>query len=82
MMQETHLDRALSEEFAGQADKIHALKAADPTFKNLLDRNHDLWLEIQKIQENVTPADETVLEDREKRRLSILDEISAKLREN
>jgi uncharacterized protein len=78
-MEERHLDRALSEEFAGQADKIHMLKTTDRAFKSLLERNRALWLEIQKIQENVTPADDTVLEYLEKRRLSILDEISAML---
>ena len=65
-MNDIHLDRALSEEFAGNATQIHALKAADPAFKALLEFNHELWAEIQRIQESVAPADDDVLEDLEK----------------
>jgi uncharacterized protein YdcH (DUF465 family) len=79
-MTDTHLDRALSEEFAGRSAEIHALKAADPAFGKLLERNHELWAEIQKIQESIQPAEDAVLEDMEKRRLKVLDEISVRLR--
>jgi uncharacterized protein len=78
-MSDVHLDRALSEEFAGKSAEIHALKASDPAFKVLLERNHDLWAEIQRIQESIQPAEDGVLEDIEKRRLLVLDEISARL---
>ena len=79
-MNEVYLDRALSEEFADKIAEIHVLKVADPAFKDLLHRNHSLWLEIQKIQGDLTPTDDAVLEELEKQRLAILDEISAKLR--
>ena len=78
-MNEVHLDRALSEEFADKIADIHALKVANPAFKDLLHRNHRLWLEIQKIQEDLTPTDDAVLEELEKQRLAILDEISTRL---
>jgi uncharacterized protein YdcH (DUF465 family) len=78
-MTDTHLDRALSQEFAGRSAEIHALKASDSTFGALLDRNHQLWAEIQRIQENIQPAEDAVLEDLEKRRLKVLDEISVRL---
>jgi uncharacterized protein len=78
-MSDVHLDRALSEEFAGKSAEIHALKASDPAFKALLERNHDLWAEIRGIQESIQPAEDAVLEDLEKRRLLVLDEISARL---
>lgn len=74
-----HLDRALSEEFDSRADEIHALKAKDPSFGELLERNHDLWEQIQNIQNGITPADDDVLETLEKRRLALLDEISKRL---
>ena len=79
-MQESHLDRALSEEFADKAAIIHRLKATDPAFKELLELNHSLWAQIQRIQENIAPAEDSVLEDLEKRRLAVLDAISAIIR--
>jgi uncharacterized protein YdcH (DUF465 family) len=79
-MQDQHLDRALSEEFADKAVAIHELKAADPRFKELLELNHGLWAQIQQIQENIRPAEDSVRENLEKRRLAVLDEISARLR--
>jgi uncharacterized protein len=78
-MTDTHLDRALCEEFAGRSAEVHALKASDPAFGKLLERNHELWAEIQEIQEGIQPAEDAVLEDLEKRRLKVLDEISARL---
>lgn len=78
-MPETHLDRALAEEFPDRADAIHALKAKDPHFHKLLERNHALWEEIQKIQEGVEPAEDSRLETLEKQRLLILDDIAARL---
>lgn len=78
-MSETHLDRALTEEFSDQAEAIHALKAKDPAFHKLLERNHALWEQIEKIKERIEPAEDARLETLEKQRLLILDEISARL---
>ena len=74
-----HLDQALAEEFADKSDAIHALKASDPGFRALLEQNHDLWKQIQQIQKGITPAADETLEDLEKRRLVVLDEIGARL---
>lgn len=78
-MSSTQLDHALAEEFADKAEAIHALKATDAGFRDLLERNHDLWKQIQQIQKGIAPADDAVLEDLEKRRLSLLDEIATRL---
>lgn len=75
----THLDDALAEEFADKADAIHALKASDGQFRDLLEQNHGLWKQIQQIQKGIAPAEDAVLEDLEKRRLAVLDEIAARL---
>lgn len=72
-----HLDKALAEEFAGKSQIIHDLKLNDAHFRNLLTKNHELWQEIQNIQNNVTPSDDVTLENLEKKRLVILDQISA-----
>lgn len=77
---EEHLDHALSEEFAGQAERIHVLKQSDAHFRKLLDQNHALWKEIQQIQKNIHPASDEALETLEKTRLLVLDEIAARLR--
>jgi len=75
-----HLDRALAEEFAGQAEAIHALKAKDAHFAALMERNHGLWKQIQQIQKGLEPVEDAVLAQLEKQRLSVLDAIAAKLR--
>jgi uncharacterized protein YdcH (DUF465 family) len=75
----THLDDALAEEFADKADAIHALKASDTRFRDLLEQNHRLWEQIQQIQNGIAPAEDAVLEDLEKRRLVVLDAIAARL---
>lgn len=78
-MTQTRLDRALAEEFADKAEAIHELKAKDAAFRKLLERNHLLWEQIQKIQEGIVPTEDARLETLEKKRLLILDEISARL---
>lgn len=75
----SHLDDALAEEFADKADAIHALKATDGRFRDLLEQNHQLWKQIQQIQKGIAPAEDAVLEELEKRRLLVLDEIAARL---
>lgn len=72
-----HLDRALQEEFSGHKDTIHALKTKNNHFKKLLVTNHELWTQIQNIQTGVTPKDDVTLENLEKQRLIVLDEIAA-----
>jgi uncharacterized protein YdcH (DUF465 family) len=75
-MQTEHLDLALAEEFAGEGETIHKLKVSDPHFKSLMEHNHDLWTQIQKIQNGLTPASDQTLETLEKQRLRLLDEIA------
>ncbi|MGZ3376851.1 MAG: YdcH family protein [Phenylobacterium sp.] len=74
-----NLDTALSEEFADQAEAIHALKARDPHFHDLLEQNHKLWLEIRRIEKAMVDVEDRVLEDMRKSRLAILDQIAARL---
>ena len=76
-----HLDHALQEEFSGHKEAIHALKLTDNHFKKLLIRNHALFEEINNIQNNITPSDDATLENLEKQRLAILDEIATIVRD-
>lgn len=71
-----HLDHALAEEFVGHAATIHTLKTSNAHFRGLMERNHALWLEIKEIQDGRRAAADEVLEDLEKRRLKVLDEIA------
>ncbi len=75
-----HLDHALSEEFAGHAAEIHALKISDAHFRGLLERNHKLWKEIQQIQKGIQPTSDEQLHTLEKQRLAVLDEIALRLK--
>ncbi len=81
MDQAEHLDHALAEEFAGSAATIRDLKVNDAHFRGLLERNHELWMQIQKIQNGLEPTEDSVLENFEKQRLIVLDEIAAKIAE-
>jgi len=71
-----HLDHALEEEFQGKGAIIHALKVKDAHFRGLMERNHALWKEIQKIQNGIEAADDARHETLEKQRLVVLDEIA------
>lgn len=78
-MIDAHLDHALAEEFGDRAADIHRLKARDPRFRDLLERNHGLWKQIQAIQDGREPAEDAHLHQLEKQRLRVLDDISAAL---
>lgn len=71
-----HLDHALADEFQGHAATIHKLKTTNAHFHKLMEKNHELWVEIQNIQNNVTPSNDVTLENLEKKRLSLLDEMA------
>lgn len=79
MANQEHLDHALEEEFAGHGETIHRLKVSDPHFKALMEQNHALWIRIQNIQNQVTPADDRELDRLEKERLSVLDDIASRI---
>ncbi len=75
-----HLDHALAGEFQGHAETIHKLKTSNAHFHKLMVQNHELWVEIQNMQNNVTPADDSTIETAEKKRLAILDEIASMIK--
>ena len=78
-MSEAHHD--LAHEFPEHADKIHALKASNEHFAHLAGQYHELVKEIHRIEiGEETPADEYT-EELKKRRLSVLDDIAAILRD-
>lgn len=76
MPETEHLDLALAEEFAGHGPTIHRLKISNPHFKRLMVDNHSLRTEIHNIQNGVQASAAARLEELEKKRLIILDEIA------
>jgi uncharacterized protein len=77
-----HLDHALEQEFQGHGETIHKLKVSNAHFQKLMEKNHELWLEIKNIQNDVTPAEDKVLHGLEKQRLAILDEIAKMIKDD
>ena len=69
----------LGEEFPGQLDQIHALKAANPRFAKLLLQYDDVNDEIHLAETNVTPVSEEYERELRKQRLSIKDRIAQAL---
>lgn len=78
-MDDVHLDHALSEEFGSQIAAVHRLKASNAHFRVLMERNHRLWKDIHRMQSDLAPVADETRHDLEKRRLVVLDEMTAML---
>jgi uncharacterized protein YdcH (DUF465 family) len=75
-----HTSPELSEAFPDAEDRIRRLKAADPRFAELTDRYDEVNGQVLRIESGEEVASDVFLEDQKKRRLAILDQISARLR--
>lgn len=65
----------LIHEFPALKDRIHELKVADHHFRRLFDEYHELTRDIEKMEDEVTPAATHVEEEAKKRRLHLKDEL-------
>lgn len=63
----------LHHEFPEFNDKIHALKMNDHHFRKLFDEYHELTLEIEKMENEVTPVSSKTEEDYKLRRVLLKD---------
>ena len=72
----SHVAHELHEEFPEQADAIHALKAKNAHFARIAEEYHELNRSIHRMETNVEPADDAVIEGLKKQRLSLKDEIA------
>lgn len=72
----SHTPHELSDEFPQKVEKIHELKANNAHFAKLADEHHAINREIHRIETNIEPATDQVLETLKKKRLSILDEVA------
>ncbi|MBE0692936.1 MAG: DUF465 domain-containing protein [Aquamicrobium sp.] len=69
----------LGEEFPGQLDAIHALKARDENFARLLDEYDEVNDRIHKAESRIEPVAEDTEVAFRKRRLALKDAIAAAL---
>ncbi len=76
----SHTPNELIDMFPEQADKIHELKAENGEFARIFDEYHDVTREIHRGETNIEPMDDFHLEDLRKRRLQMLDRVTAILK--
>lgn len=69
----------LGEEFPGQLDAIHALKAKDEAFARLLDEYDEVNDAIHKAESRIEPVSDDIEAGFRRRRLAIKDKIAAAL---
>lgn len=75
----SHVPHELTEVFAAEIEALHRLKSENAHIAKLCDEHHLLNREIHRGETNVEPMSDEHLEELKKRRLAILDEISAAL---
>ncbi len=75
----SHVPHELHEEFPDKADALHTLKTSDAHFARLAEEYHVVNREIHRIESEVEPASDEVLEDLKKKRLHLKDQIAAML---
>lgn len=66
----------LAEEFPGQIDAIHKLKAVDRHFARLLEEYDEVNDQVHRAETNLEPLDQLTEVDLRKRRLKIKDAIA------
>ncbi|MEM9631409.1 MAG: YdcH family protein [Pseudomonadota bacterium] len=75
----SHVPHELHEEFPETTETLRALKANDAHFSRLADEYHAINREVHRIETNVEPASDEVLENLKKKRLHLKDQIAALL---
>ncbi len=75
----SHVPHELHEEFPEAAEALHTLKVSDPHFARLAEDYHTVNREVHRIETDVAPASDEVLEDLKKKRLLLKDQIAAAL---
>ncbi len=73
----SHFLHDLHAEFPADIEILHNLKLEDPRFPQLADDYHALNKDIQRIESGIEASSDERLEDYKKRRLMMLDEVSA-----
>lgn len=69
----------LADEFSGQMDEIHKLKASNPAFAKLLEQYDEVNDKVHLAETNLKPTEQLDEVNLRKRRLQIKDEIAKAL---
>jgi uncharacterized protein YdcH (DUF465 family) len=69
----------LLKEFPEYHDRIHQLKTENEHFRKLFEEYHEVDKEVYRMDENIEPAADEVMEELKKRRLALKDELYAML---
>jgi uncharacterized protein YdcH (DUF465 family) len=72
----SHVPHELHEEFPEYRESLHRLKISDAHFTKLADRYHELNRTIHRVETNIEPTSDEVLETMKKQRLALKDEIA------
>ncbi|GAA0784139.1 DUF465 domain-containing protein [Roseibium denhamense] len=75
----SHVPHELHEEFPEAAEALHSLKTNDAHFARLAEEYHEVNREVHRIETDIQPASDEVLEDLKKKRLHLKDQIAAML---
>ncbi len=67
------------EDFPGEAEKIHALKAADTHFARILDEYHEVNRQVHRAETMVEPVDQLAEVEMRKKRAALKDELARML---
>ena len=73
----SHVPHELHEEFPSKTDAISKLKQSDAHFAKLADRYHEVNRAIHRVESQVEPTGDHILETMKKQRLALKDEIAA-----
>lgn len=65
----------LIKEFPEYREQIHNLKESNAHFAKLFAEYHDVDKEVVRMEEDIEPAADTVIEEAKKRRLMLKDEL-------
>ena len=76
-MRMSHTPHELHEEFPGLADRIHQLKVGNSHFAELAEAYDEVNHAVHRMETDIEPVDDTVLEAFKKKRLALKDDIAA-----
>ena len=76
-MRMSHTPHELHEEFPELADRIQELKVGNSHFAGLADAYDEVNRAVHRMETDIEPVDDTVLEAFKKKRLALKDDIAA-----
>lgn len=70
----------LRHDFPEHVERIHQLKIENAHFRVLFDRYHELDREVRRMEDDVEPTSDEVLEEKKRERVRLKDELYGMLR--